>query len=72
MNSILAEPPKFDLLTAHFLGSYHHYGDALFRCFMELRPFRQTLAAHFHFELYASGEYSRRLEQQCGDVAPGS
>lgn len=67
MNSIFTEPPKFDLLTAHFLTSYHHYGDALFRCFMELQPFRKISADNFRFDLYASGEYSRMLEQQWGD-----
>jgi hypothetical protein len=67
LNSIFTEPPKIDLLTAHFLGSYHHYGDALFRCFMELQPFPKISAANFRFDLYASGEYSRLLEQQWGD-----
>jgi hypothetical protein len=42
----------------------------LFRCFMELQPFRKTAAANFRFELYASGEYSRLLEQQWGDLEP--
>ena len=68
LNSIFTEAPKFDLLTSHFPGSsYRHYGDALFRCFMELQPFRKTSAANFHFELYPSGEYSGLLEQQWGD-----
>jgi hypothetical protein len=38
MNSIFTEPPKFDLLSAHFLAPYHQNGEALFRCFMELQP----------------------------------
>jgi hypothetical protein len=67
INSIFTEPPKFDLLTAHFFASYHQYGDALFRCFMELRRFQKISAANFRFDLYASGEYSRLLEQQWGD-----
>jgi hypothetical protein len=67
LNSIFTEPPKFDLMAAHFLGSYHHYGDALFRCFMELRPFLKISAENFRFDLYASGEYSRLLEQQWGE-----
>jgi hypothetical protein len=67
LNSIFTEPPKFDLLTAAFLASYHHYGDALFRCFMELQPFRNISHENFRFDLYASGEYSRLLEQQWGE-----
>ena len=66
LNSIFTEPPKFDLLTGQFLASYHHYGDALFQCFMELQPFRKISAANFQFDLYASAEYSRLLEQQWG------
>lgn len=50
-NSIFTEPPQYDLLTSHFLGSYHHHGDARFRCCMELQPFRKTSDANFHFEL---------------------
>ena len=68
LNSIFTEPPKFDLLAAAFLASYHHYGDALFRCFMELQPSLKISADNFHFDLYASGEYSRLLEQQWGDA----
>jgi hypothetical protein len=67
MNWIFTEPPKFDLLAAHFLASYHHNGDALFRCFRQLQPFRKISAANFRFGLYDSGEYSRLLEQQWGD-----
>jgi hypothetical protein len=67
LNSIFTEPPKFDLLTGQFLASYHHYGDALFQCFMELQPFLKISAANFRFNLYASAEYSRLLEEQWAD-----
>jgi hypothetical protein len=66
LNSIFTEPPKFDLLTAQFLSSYHHYADALFRCFMELQPFGKISTLNFRFDLYASGEYTQLLEQQWG------
>jgi hypothetical protein len=66
LNCAFTEPPKFDLLTTEFLSCYHHFGDALFRCFMELQPFRKISAANFRFDLYASGEYSHLLEQQWG------
>jgi hypothetical protein len=67
LNSIFTEPPKFDLLTGQFLASYHHYGDALFQCFMELQPFLKISDANFRFDLYASAEYSRLLEEQWAD-----
>ena len=64
LNSVFTEPPRFASLTAQFLCSYHHYADALFACYMQLQPHRKLASANFHFELYASGEYSRLLEQQ--------
>ena len=66
LNSIFAEPPRFDLLAAHFLGSYHHYGDALFRCFMELQPFLKISAENVRLDLYASGEYSHPARTTVG------
>jgi hypothetical protein len=47
LNSIFTEAPKFDLLTAHFPGSYHHWGDALFRCFMGTAAFPENLGRQF-------------------------
>ena len=65
-NSVFPEPPKFDLLTDHFLGSYHHYGDARFGCFMEFEPFRKISTANFRSELYASGKYPRLARTTMG------
>jgi hypothetical protein len=64
LNSIFTEPPRFDSVSASFLCSYHHYADALFRCYMQLQPYRKIERSNFHFDLYASGEYSRLLEAQ--------
>jgi hypothetical protein len=64
--SVFTEPPKFDQLTAQFLTSYHHYADAMYSCYIGLQPHRKIGSANFHFELYASGEYSRLLEEQWG------
>jgi hypothetical protein len=66
LNSMFTEPPRFDLLTGQFLCSYHHYADAMFRCYMDLQPYRKLVTNNFRFELYASGEYSRMLEEQWG------
>ena len=64
--SVFTEPPKFDLLTAQFLTSYHHFADAMFRSYLELQAHRKIMPANFRFEVYASGEYSRLLEEQWG------
>jgi len=67
LNAMFAEPPAFELLGEEFLRTYHHYADALYRCFMDSQPYSDILPANFRFELYASGEYSRMLETQWGD-----
>jgi hypothetical protein len=64
LNSVFTEPPRFESLTAQFLCSYHHFADALFRCYMQLQPHRKIGHGNFRFDLYASGEYSRLLEAQ--------
>ena len=64
LNSIFAEPPAAAALAEDFLRSYHRYADHLFRCYMEAQPHRSLQNTNFHFELYASGEYSKMLENQ--------
>jgi hypothetical protein len=67
LNMMFSAPPPFDDLASEFLGSYHRYSDALFRCYMDSRPHRTIAPANFHFSLYASGEYSRILEAEWGE-----
>ena len=64
MNSLFIQPPAFDELAEQFLRNYHRYADALFRCYLESEPHRTIASGNFHFELYASGEYSRLLESE--------
>jgi hypothetical protein len=64
LRALFEQPPEFDGLTEEFLRSYHRYADAAFRCYLEALPHAVIAAANFHFELYASGEYSRLLESQ--------
>jgi len=64
LNALFVEPPKIDQLAEEFLRNYHRYADALFRSFMESQPYGTITARNFHFELYASGEYSRLLENE--------
>jgi len=67
MNAMFTAPPAFDTLTEEFLRNYHRYADSLYRCFMESEPCRAVDAKRFHFQLYASGEYSRMLESEWGE-----
>ena len=69
LNMMFAAPPPFELLGEEFLGSYHRYADALFRCYMESHPHRTITSSNFRFDLYASGEYSKMLETEWGGEA---
>ena len=64
LNALFSEPPEPDTLSEDFVRNYHRYSDALFRTYMESQPHASVDARQFHFELYASGEYSRKLESQ--------
>jgi hypothetical protein len=62
LNILFVQPPAFDTLSEKFLSTYHRYADALYRSYLEAEPHCPARADAFHFELYASGEYSRKLE----------
>jgi hypothetical protein len=64
LNALFTAPPAFGDLAEEFLRNYHRYTDAMYRCFMELEPYRELDANRFSFVLYASGEYSRLLESE--------
>jgi hypothetical protein len=64
INSLFAAPPALESLAENFLRNYHRYGDSLFRCYMDSQTHRTLQPEHFHFSLYASGEYSRLLESE--------
>jgi hypothetical protein len=64
LKSAFVAPPPLDLLTAEFVTAYHRNADALFRCYMESQAHRTIDHQNFHFDLYASGEYTRMLETQ--------
>jgi hypothetical protein len=64
LNAMFAQPPAFDILEDEFLRNYHRYADFLYRCYLESEPHRIIVSRNFHFELYASGEYSRLLESE--------
>ena len=64
LNAMFIQPPAFDSLAEEFLRNYHRYADFLYQCYMESEPYRTVAPANFHFDLYASGEYSRMLESK--------
>jgi hypothetical protein len=64
LNAVFSEPPAANLLSEEFLRAYHRYADHLFRGFMESQPHKSLQHLNFHFDLYASGEYSKMLESE--------
>ena len=64
LNAMFIQPPAFDTLAEEFLRNYHRYADSLYRCFLDSQPHGAVASASFHFDLYASGEYSRLLESE--------
>ncbi len=64
LNAILGQAPEREMLAESFLRGYHRYCDVLFACRQQSSPFTPIRSVNFEFELYASGEYSRLLEQE--------
>jgi hypothetical protein len=67
LNRIFAEPPGYAQLADSFIRHYHRYADHIFECWQQMVAFREINCANFHFDLYASGEYTKMLETQWGD-----
>jgi hypothetical protein len=66
LNAMFIQPPAFDTLAEEFLRNYHRYADFMYQCYMDSQPCRTVTSANFRFALYASGEYSRKLESEWG------
>jgi hypothetical protein len=62
LNAVFVDPPAFPSISEEFLRNYHRYADYLFRCYMDSHA--PLPAAKCRFELYASGEFSRMLENE--------
>jgi hypothetical protein len=67
LNRLYAEPPGYAHLADSFIRHYHRYSDHVFECWQQIVAFREITCANFHFDLYASGEYTKMLETQWGD-----
>jgi hypothetical protein len=56
--------PEQALLGPEFLRSYHAYVDAIYDVRFRQGSYVRTNINRFAFQLYASGEYTRMLEEQ--------
>jgi len=64
LNSIFNEVPERELLNLDFIRNYYRYADHLFACNQQMSPFTEIRCKNFHFDLFASGEYTRMLERE--------
>jgi hypothetical protein len=65
LNTLFANVPERHTLSDEFVRNYYLYTDNIFK--LNLQPqFQEVNGADLIFDLYASGEYSRMLEQEWG------
>ena len=62
--AIFRDVPPVECLSESFLLHYHVFADHLFVCTQHLAKYAEITPVNFRFELYASAEYARLLEQQ--------
>ena len=63
LNAIFCQPPDESQVSVEFIRNYFRYADHMFACRQQIQAFKEISADNFHFEIYASGEYSRLLEK---------
>ena len=63
------QPPSSQLLQADYLRSYFRYADYAYTCWRDSKPYAILPQPQFPFPLYASGEYTKLLEEEWKDVA---
>lgn len=67
LNMVFAEVPGRDSLADAFIRHYYRYADHMYACYQSQQDSRTIRSTAFHFDLYASGEYSRMLEREWQD-----
>jgi len=63
LNSVFCEPPDENQVSVEFIRNYFRFADHMFACRQQIQAFKEISIENFHFEIYASGEYSRLLEK---------
>lgn len=66
LNSMFTEAPDRRTLSNDFTRNYYRFTDQIFKMLME-GAHKEIEAGEFQFDLYASGEYARILEQEWGE-----
>ncbi|MEQ1949121.1 MAG: hypothetical protein ABL995_18155 [Bryobacteraceae bacterium] len=64
LSVLLADAPTPGVLSDEFIRNYYRYADQFFKLRQEDSPFADIGDMGFEFDIYASGEYSRKLERE--------
>ena len=67
LNAVFCAPPDESQVSADFIRNYFRYADHMFACRQQMQAFTEVSVENFHFDIYASGEYSRILEKSWGE-----
>jgi hypothetical protein len=62
------EPPPREMLQADYLRQYYQFADYAYTCWRDTKKHPVLNPAQFPFTLYASGEYTKILEEQWNDA----
>jgi hypothetical protein len=63
IHSLFEEPPPLQSLSPIFLRNYHRYADHAYICYLHSQAFLAIAMEDFHFEIYASEEYAKKLSE---------
>jgi hypothetical protein len=63
LNAVFSDPPNENCVSTEFIRNYFRFADHMFACRQQMQAFTEVSIENFHFEIYASGEYSRLLEK---------
>ena len=62
------EPPPREMLQPDYLRQYYQFADYAYTCWRDMKKHPVLNPAQFPFTLYATGEYTKILEEQWNDA----
>lgn len=68
IKAVFDQAPTQDQLAPHFVRFYYRFADHMFACRQHNEAYATLPPDQFHFDLYASGEYSRILEREWEEI----
>ena len=72
LNAVFAEAPRPRSPHHDFIRNYYRFADTMYMLWQKTTDAMEIDCRSFEFDLYASGEYSRMLERECGKPTSNS